>query len=69
MEVEVFVWRITMPFRSEKQRRFMYSQHPEIAKRWSKDYGGKIMKKKKKDKPKKKKAGYEQGFLRSYGKS
>lgn len=28
-----------MPFRSEKQRRFMWSQHPEIAKRWSEEYG------------------------------
>ena len=52
-----------MPFRSEKQRRFMYSQHPEIAKRWSKDYGGKIMAKKKKKKAKKEKP---MGFLRSY---
>lgn len=23
-----------MPFKSEKQRKFMWSQHPEIAKRW-----------------------------------
>jgi hypothetical protein len=30
-----------MPFRSEKQRRFMFSQHPEIAKRWAKEYGSK----------------------------
>lgn len=27
-----------MPFKSQAQRRFMYSQHPEIAKRWSKEY-------------------------------
>jgi len=27
-----------MPFRSESQRRFMYAKHPEIAKRWSKEY-------------------------------
>ena len=26
-----------MPFKSEAQRRFMYSQHPAIAKRWAKD--------------------------------
>lgn len=26
-----------MPFRSEKQRRFMHAQHPEIAKRWEKE--------------------------------
>ena len=24
-----------MPFQSEKQRRFLYAKHPEIAKRWS----------------------------------
>ncbi|GEM_PF-3391224 len=23
-----------MPFRSEKQRRFMWAQHPDIAQRW-----------------------------------
>lgn len=28
-----------MPFRSDKQRAFMYSQHPEIAKRWRKESG------------------------------
>ena len=28
---------LAMPFSSEKQMRFMYSQHPEIAKRWSKE--------------------------------
>lgn len=26
-----------MPFKSEKQRRFMYAKHPEIAKRWSRE--------------------------------
>ena len=25
------------PYVSEKQRKFMYSQHPEIAKRWDKE--------------------------------
>lgn len=28
-----------MPFKSDAQRRFMYSQHPEIAKRWRKEAG------------------------------
>lgn len=28
-----------MPFKSEKQRRFMFARHPEIAKRWTKKYG------------------------------
>ncbi len=26
-----------MPFKSEKQRAFMYAKHPEIAKRWSRE--------------------------------
>lgn len=30
-----------MPFRSEKQRRFMFAVHPSIAKRWAKKYGTK----------------------------
>ena len=25
-----------MPFESEKQRRFLWAKHPEIAKKWSK---------------------------------
>ena len=37
-----------MPFKSEKQRRYMHANHPEIAKRWEKEY-------KKGDKPSKKK--------------
>lgn len=37
-----------MPYRSEKQRRFMHAKHPAIAKKWDKKYGGKIVKKKKK---------------------
>lgn len=28
-----------MPFKSDAQRAFMYSQKPEIAKRWRKKYG------------------------------
>lgn len=35
-----------MPFRSEKQRRFMFARHPKIAKRWAKKYGTKIRRKK-----------------------
>jgi len=27
-----------MPFKSSAQRRFMYAKHPDIAKRWSKEY-------------------------------
>ncbi len=26
-----------MPFKSKAQERFMYSQHPDIAKRWNKE--------------------------------
>lgn len=26
-----------MPFRSKAQRRFLYANHPEIAKRWEKE--------------------------------
>ena len=35
-----------MPFRSEKQRRYMWAKHPSIAKRWTKKYGSKIVKSK-----------------------
>ena len=33
-----------MPFKSEKQRRYMHANHPEIAKRWEKEYkkGGRV---------------------------
>lgn len=31
-----------MPFKSAKQRRFMYAKHPAVAKRWSKKYGSKV---------------------------
>jgi len=42
-----------MPFRSEKQKRYLYAKHPEIAKRWQKETGGKIAPKKKATKKKK----------------
>lgn len=29
-----------MPFRSEKQRKYMYAKHPEMAKRWQKEGKG-----------------------------
>lgn len=28
-----------MPFQSEKQRRFLWLKHPDIARRWAKKYG------------------------------
>lgn len=37
-----------MPFKSKKQRAFMFAQHPDIATRWVKKYGAKIRKKKSK---------------------
>lgn len=43
-----------MPYRSEKQRRFMHAKHPKIAKRWDKKYGSKIKSKKKSTRRKKK---------------
>jgi hypothetical protein len=35
-----------MPYRSAKQRKFMHARHPEIAARWDRKYGGKVVKKK-----------------------
>jgi len=32
-----------MPFVSEKQRRYLWIHHPEIAKRWSDKYGSRVM--------------------------
>jgi hypothetical protein len=37
-----------MPFKSEKQRKYLWAKHPEIAKKWTKKYGSKIKNKKKK---------------------
>lgn len=37
-----------MPFKSKKQRSYMFARHPEIAKKWLKKYGAKIRKKKSK---------------------
>ena len=30
-----------MPFKSEKQRRYLWVKHPEIARKWTKKYGSK----------------------------
>ena len=42
-----------MPFRSEKQRRYLWAKHPDIAKRWAKEYpeSNKNLPMYKKDKP------------------
>lgn len=37
-----------MPFKSKRQRAYMYAKHPKIAKKWAKKYGNKIRKKRKK---------------------
>ena len=39
-----------MPFKSEKQRRYLYKNEPAIAKKWTKKYGSKIKPKKRKKK-------------------
>lgn len=44
-----------MPFRSEKQRRWMWANDPEMAQRWSDKYGSKIHPKKQSKKSKKRK--------------
>lgn len=37
-----------MPFVSEKQRKYLWLKHPEIAKRWTEKYGSTIKKLKRK---------------------
>jgi hypothetical protein len=39
-----------MPFRSEKQRRYLWKNEPELAKKWTEKYGSKVVKSKKKKK-------------------
>ena len=39
-----------MPFKSEKQRKYLFAKKPTIAKKWSKKYGSKISKPKKRKK-------------------
>lgn len=39
-----------MPFRSEKQRKYMFAKHPDIALRWAREYGVKPRKKLKRTK-------------------
>jgi hypothetical protein len=35
-----------MPFKSEKQRAYLFANEPAVAKRWAKKYGTKVAKKK-----------------------
>lgn len=37
-----------MPYKSEKQRKYLHAKHPQIAAKWDKKYGGKVASKKKK---------------------
>jgi len=41
-----------MPFKSEDQRRFLWANHPQIAKKWAHKYGNEAIKRRmtKKDK-------------------
>jgi len=39
-----------MPFKSEKQRRYLWKNEPKIAKKWTKKYGRKSIKKTKRRK-------------------
>ena len=36
-----------MPYKSDKQRRYMHAKLPELAAKWDKKYGGKVKKGKK----------------------
>jgi hypothetical protein len=38
-----------MPFKSEKQRRFMWARHPGIAARWTREFGSKVVPSRKKE--------------------
>jgi len=31
-----------MPFKSERQRRFLFANHPELARRWARRYGWQV---------------------------
>lgn len=42
-----------MPFKSKKQRGFLFANMPELAKKWERKYGGKIKTTKKKSKKRK----------------
>lgn len=33
-----------MPYRSEKQRRYLHAKEPELAEKWDRKYGGKVRK-------------------------
>jgi hypothetical protein len=33
-----------MPYKSEKQRRYLHAKKPKLAKKWDRKYGGKVSK-------------------------
>jgi hypothetical protein len=33
-----------MPFKSVKQRKYMWAKHPKLARKWTKKYGSKVKK-------------------------
>jgi hypothetical protein len=41
-----------MPFKSSKQRAYLWAKHPEIAKKWTAEYGSKPVPKRKVKRPK-----------------
>jgi hypothetical protein len=46
-----------MPYKSRAQRAFMHAKHPEIARRWDRETGGKVEGEKKKTSKGKRKNG------------
>ena len=42
------------PFKSKKQRKYMWAKLPKLAKKWTEKYSGKIVKNKRKKRKKKK---------------
>lgn len=52
-----------MPYKSDKQRRYMWSQHPKIAKKWAEKGEGHVAGKKKK---KSKKRGMQSHLRKRY---
>lgn len=52
-----------MPFKSEKQRRYMWSQHPDIARRWTNEMKSKGKPVTKKSKGKKDSSACSQGSM------
>lgn len=57
LSVHCIEWEGVMPYKSKKQRAWMHIHLPEIAARWDKEYGGKIVsKKRKRRKPKRRRS-------------